>query len=81
MSPEWRAKLGQNRKEVFIDGIAYPSVKAAAEAHGVNRMVAVYRLRSSNFPGWVCEGVEKKQVKGRGRPPGVKETRPRRKSL
>lgn len=81
MSHDWRAKLGQNRKEVFVDGVMYPSVKAAGEAHGSTREAAVYRFRSSNFPGWVCEGVEKKQVKGVGRPPGVKETRPRRKSF
>lgn len=81
MSPEWRAKLGQNRKKVFVDGVAYPSVKAAGEAHGSTREAAVYRFRSSNFQGWRCEGVEKKQVKGIGRPPRVTETRPRRKSF
>jgi len=81
MSPEWRAKLGQNRKEVFVDGVAYPSVKAAGEAHGQSRSCSRQRFGSSNFPGWICSEIEKKVKNGIGRPPGVKETRPRRKSF
>lgn len=81
MSPEWRSKLGQNRKETFVDGVAYPSVKAAGIAHGFGRVTAQYRFSSSNFPGWVCSQIPKKVKNGIGRPPGVKETRPRRKSF
>lgn len=81
MSPEWRAKLGQNRKEVSVDGVFYPSVKAAGTAHGQSRSNARQRFGSSNFPGWVCSKILKKVKKGIGRPPGVKETRPRRKSF
>ncbi len=81
MSPEWRAKLGQNRKEVFVDGVAYPSVKAAGEAHGQSRSNSRQRFGSSNFPGWVCSEIEKKVKGGIGRPPGVKEKCPRRKSF
>lgn len=81
MSSEWRAKLGQNRKEVSVDGVVYPSVKTAGEVHGLSRATAQYRFSSSNFSGWVCSSIEKKIKGGIGRPLGVKETGPRRRSF
>lgn len=39
-------------KPVYVDGVMYPSVRAAAEAHNIERGAVRYRIKSPGFPGW-----------------------------
>jgi hypothetical protein len=39
-------------KRVRVKGVEYPTVIAAARAHGVSETVASYRLRAPGFPAW-----------------------------
>lgn len=80
-TPEWKAKLGQNRKGLFVDGIFYPSRKVAGDAHFLNRCAVVRRLRSVNFPSWIDSNVSKIFTFGRGRPKGSKDKRPRKRRI
>jgi hypothetical protein len=75
---EWRAKLGQNRRGLFVDDIFYPSRKAAGDVHFLNRGAVGRRLRSVNFPSWIDSNVSKVFTFKRGRPKGSKDKRPRK---
>lgn len=73
MGPEWRAKLGRNRKRVRVEGVEYPSITKAADFYGISRVAATYRFKSSRFTGWVCPEIEKEMKGCTGRPRKVCE--------
>lgn len=66
--PAYREKQKQGRAEVVVvsplrqavvvDGITYNSITAAAEAHGVTKQGAKYRLQTSTFPNWEIQQLK-----------------------
>jgi len=80
MNPAWRSKLGKNRKAVTVEGILYPSVKAAGAAFGLGRVGARNRFESANYTTWIMPGlakVEKGHAPWTGRPKGSSDKQPR----
>ena len=47
--PEVSKRAG---RRVEADGVAYPSLASAGEAHGISKEAARKRVRSGHFPGW-----------------------------
>jgi hypothetical protein len=49
------APAGARRKDgqrVEADGVTYPSLAAAGEAHGISKEAARKRVQSTRYPGW-----------------------------
>lgn len=44
--------IGPNKVAVSVDGVPYTSMTAAAAAHGITKQSVIYRLDSTNHPGW-----------------------------
>lgn len=47
-----RAARRRGGTTVEADGVAYPSLAAAADAHGISKEAARKRVNSSSFPTW-----------------------------
>ena len=52
--PESKRRMieSQNRKKVYIEGIEYEGVRAAARQLNSYRQFVIHRLKSKNFPDW-----------------------------
>lgn len=51
--PHLKKGIEATSNAVMVDGVLYPSISAAGRAHELDHTVAMYRLKSPNFPGWV----------------------------
>lgn len=50
-----KGKLPKNSRRISVDGVEYPSIKAAAAAVGVSSALIAYRIRSSKYDYNYCE--------------------------
>ncbi len=48
-----KMEVTRNGRAIAVDGVRFPSINAAALAHGVSRQCAHKRFTSASFPTWV----------------------------